>query len=114
LTLPSSKEQGFSGYARSILPRYRLTGLPGPKELKMFSGLDFTPSPELGNHQSKLLRCFGRPALSLFYFYRYRSSQLIKNIVACFKAKVKPDSSLALKCGVFSAVFIKEYKEHGD
>ena len=85
----------------------------------MFSGLDFTPSPELGNHQSKLLRCFGRPALSLFYFYRYWSSQIVKSIVTHFEKERKPDraspdSSLALKCGVFSAVFIKEYKEHGD
>ena len=108
LTLPISKEQGFSDYARSILPRYRLTGLPDPKEFKMVSGLDFTQKPSSCNHQSKLLKNFGRPALSLFYFCRYRPSQLVENIVAYFSKGVKPDSSLALKGRVFSGVFYKQ------
>jgi len=32
LTLPSPKGRGFSGYAQPIGSRYRLTGLPDPKE----------------------------------------------------------------------------------
>ncbi len=80
----------------------------------MFSGLDFTPSPELGNHQSKLLRCVGRPALSLFRFCRYRSSQIVRNIIAYFQSGVKPDSSPALKSGVFSGTFITSFQPYQD
>jgi hypothetical protein len=31
--LPTAKAGGFSGYARPNGPRYRLTGLPGPKSI---------------------------------------------------------------------------------
>ena len=84
----------------------------------MFSGLDFMSRPNRNNHQPKLLKNFGRPALSLFYFYRYRSIQFIKNIIAQFKKgrkpdRASPDSSPALKCGVFSGDFYKARK-NGD
>ncbi len=107
-----NKFRGFSDYAQPIGSRWRLMGLPDPQGvLGMFSGLDFTPSPELGNHQSKLLKSVGRPVLSLFYFCHYRSIQIIKDIIAQFRKgrkpyRASPDSSPVLKYGVFSGGFL--------
>ena len=71
LTLPMNKFRGFSGYARTIVPRYRPMGLPGP--LWYFTGLDFTQKPNFRNHVSKLLKNFGEQTfepLPLLTVYR--------------------------------------------
>ena len=78
----------------------------------MFSGLDFTSRPNRENHQSKLLKYIGRLALSLFYFYRYWSSQIVRNIIAylekeCKPDRASPDLSPVLKYGVFLGDFYK-------
>jgi len=102
LTLPSPKERGFSDYAQADASRWCLRGLPDPIHS---SGLDFPRKPNFRNHQSKLLKSFGRQTLSLFRFFRLAPTNIGK-IVAQFKGGVKPDSSPVLKYGVFSGVSI--------
>jgi hypothetical protein len=75
LTLPMNKFRGFSDYARTIVPRYRPMGLPGP--IWNFTGLDFTQKPNFCNPISKLLKNFGEQTLeSILLLTVYRSPML--------------------------------------
>lgn len=83
LTLSMNKARRFTGYARSIDPRCRLKGLPGPVKLFLyFSGPGFTPRPHLGNPQPRLLKSRDRPVLSLCRFLHYRPIRIIERRVA--------------------------------
>lgn len=107
LTLPMTKVGGFSDYAQPIGSRWRLKVLPEPiKRLLSFSGLDFTQEPNFCNHQSKLLKNCDRQTLSLFHFFRLMPTHIV-NMVTHFRRSVKPDSSPALKCRVFSGGFMR-------
>jgi len=105
--------QGFSGYAQPIDSRYRLKDLPDPTERK--ETLKILHSQELHTETSylQLLKNADKQTLSLFRFCRLTPANSA-NMLSLFSPNVKPDSSSALKCGVFSGVFIKtenwEYK----
>jgi len=104
LTLPTTEVGGFSGYALRNRIRLLLKGLPVP-----ICGLDFTRKPNFCNHQSKLLKGFGRQTLSLFRFLHLSPTNIVKSVTQ-FKEGVKPDSSPVLKYGVFSGSSIKMTK----
>ena len=101
MTLPMNKFKGFSDYAQPIGSRYRLKGLPDPT-----IGSDFTQEPDSCNLKPELLKSEGKRTLSLFRFCRLTLDHLV-NRLAYSRSKVEPDSSPALKCGVFSDVFNK-------
>jgi len=115
LTIPSSKERGFSGYALRNRIRYLLNGLPDRNYVERMGTLKILHRQGLQPATSylQLLKNYGRQMLSLFRFLHFQPTN-ITDTVARFGEGVKSDSSPVLKYGVFSGVSINKRRREAN